>query len=525
MSGTFLVSSARNLVPATGERIFLSTAGIISWTVPAGVTSISIVVVGGGGGGGGASFNYATPLYSTAGGGGGGGLAYATDISVTPGEILEINVGFGGDGGSNFVTGAATGNIGTVATSGAAGGSSWVRRQGSGTFIVLATGGGGGVVAGGAGGLGGIRQIGDGGSTGGNGGSGRPPDQFQKSGAGGGGAAGYLGPGGNGGSSSTADIQEQGGVGTHGGGAGGNSTRIGAATGAGGDGGNVGIHGQRLDGVPQPIVGAVFPVAQAGPGSAIILTPATNTFVPTGLIAIAYSPQGISGLASSGTPTSGSNDDGFWTIALPWSINFLGTTYSQVFVGTNSYLTFGSGSTIFSSLSSSNPAVPKIMISSADNSGQRIYFGTVGTSPNRRYIIRFEGTASTSGTLGSPNMVVEYQFYESNINQIDFHIILNSRGAGGFSGIFNSNGSEAYTGFSITAGNAHRITSGSGVFIPAVISNEYVYVGGGTGTFGVGTPGPNLPASANQGRSGAVRIIWPGSTRRFPDENVAPRNV
>jgi hypothetical protein len=58
MSGSFLINSARNVVRLTGERIFTSTNfNPISWTVPAGVTSISIVVVGGGGGGGGVSIN------------------------------------------------------------------------------------------------------------------------------------------------------------------------------------------------------------------------------------------------------------------------------------------------------------------------------------------------------------------------------------------------------------------------------------------------------------------------------------
>jgi hypothetical protein len=522
MSGTFFVSSARNLVrPSGGERIFFNTAGIISWTVPAGVTSISIVVVGGGGGGGGSAYNFTTSIISTGGAGGGGGLAYVTDIAVTPGEILEINAGFGGNGGSNFITGSPGINIGSAVTAGAAGGSSWVRRQGSGTFIVSATGGNGG--APGAflaqGGTGGARVIGEGGGRGGDGGSGSLNNNVQKTGAGGGGAGGYDGAGGLGeGSRQTSLNSQQGAVGFGGAGAGGNSVAGTIQTQSGGYGGGVGIYGQRLDGSPPTATNS--PVTATGPGSTINISNAVTSGSITTVSAITYSPLGISGLASS---TSNAGDDNFWTVSLPWNVNFLGTSYSQVFVGTNSYITFGSGSSAFSGLGGNVPAFPKIMVSAADNSGQRIYFGTVGTAPNRIYVIIFEGTASASGTLGSPNMVVEYQFYEATPNQIDFHIVQNARGASGTSGVFNATGSEAY-GIAISGGSANRLSSSTGPFsfTPAVINNEYLYVGGGAGAYSYGNVTGVTPLSANQGRYGAVRIVWPGNQRRFPDLNVAP---
>ena len=137
---------------------------------------------------------------------------------------------------------------------------------------------------------------------------------------------------------------------------------------------------------------------------------------------ITSSLQGSAGLASSTTPTSGDNDDGYWVINLPFSITYAGSSYPTVFVGTNSYLTFGSGSSAFSNLSQSNPSVPKIMISARDNSCQRIYYGVSGTAPNRTYRIRFEGTNAVSGTLGSPNMVWEAVFYENTPTIIDIQM-------------------------------------------------------------------------------------------------------
>ncbi|XRD23465.1 glycine-rich domain-containing protein [Lysinibacillus fusiformis] len=78
--------------PTNGSQTF-STPGTYSFTVPEGVTRLTYRAWGGGGGGGGSS---AYRGY-TAGGGAG---AYASGcLNVTPGDILTVTVGKGGDGG------------------------------------------------------------------------------------------------------------------------------------------------------------------------------------------------------------------------------------------------------------------------------------------------------------------------------------------------------------------------------------------------------------------------------------------
>jgi len=63
-----------------------------SWTVPAGVFSISMVCIGGGGGG--RSFTNSI----VGGGGGGGALDFRNNFSVTPGQVITVFVGNGGQG-------------------------------------------------------------------------------------------------------------------------------------------------------------------------------------------------------------------------------------------------------------------------------------------------------------------------------------------------------------------------------------------------------------------------------------------
>ena len=70
------------------------TPGTTTWTVPAGVTSISVAAVGGGGGG----------AQNTSGGSGGSGglLNYVNSVAVTPGDVYTVIVGSGGATGSGY---------------------------------------------------------------------------------------------------------------------------------------------------------------------------------------------------------------------------------------------------------------------------------------------------------------------------------------------------------------------------------------------------------------------------------------
>jgi hypothetical protein len=108
---------------------------------------------------------------------------------------------------------------------------------------------------------------------------------------------------------------------------------------------------------------------------------------------------------------NGSADDANLSVTIPtFTIN--STDYTAAFVGSNTYITFASGSNAFSSLSASNPALNKIHLGAADNSYQRVATISSGTDYTR---IRYEGTAATSGTAGSPNIVYEATFFDKSL--------------------------------------------------------------------------------------------------------------
>jgi hypothetical protein len=123
------------------------------------------------------------------------------------------------------------------------------------------------------------------------------------------------------------------------------------------------------------------------------------------------------------------NDDGYWTLDLPFNIEYFIDVFNRVYVSTNGFLIFGGGTSFYdeSDTDTRHVNLPKIAFASGDNSTQRIYYGTEGTSPNRTFRIRIEATPGYNGTLGDPKMLSEYVFYEAIPNQIDLQLGINKR--------------------------------------------------------------------------------------------------
>ena len=125
----------------TTSEVFNFTGAIQTFTVPAGVTSITIEALGAGGGSGAAGGNTA------AGGAGGKGSRATGTLAVTPGQVLNI---FVGGQGATPTAGFNGGGNGGSTNSGGGGGASDVRFPGNGDAdrILVAGGGGGGGRAG-----------------------------------------------------------------------------------------------------------------------------------------------------------------------------------------------------------------------------------------------------------------------------------------------------------------------------------------------------------------------------------------
>ena len=178
------------------------------------------------------------------------------------------------------------------------------------------------------------------------------------------------------------------------------------------------------------------------------------------------------GASSTGSASSGwtilqsiSKDDGFHEVPLGfnWTIN--NTQYNSVFVGSNNYITFGSGQTQYSAYSFVSWAIPKIILTmTSDNSYQYLTYKQF-TDYTR---IRFEGNSSTSGTVGAGDIVWEATFFVPSAvngkNIVEIRCGVNGRGTSYTMGIAGPSNSTAYASHS------------------SLVNESVVYEGDSTGT-------------------------------------------
>jgi hypothetical protein len=213
------------------------------------------------------------------------------------------------------------------------------------------------------------------------------------------------------------------------------------------------------------------------------ITVTSNPYVITAGI---KAPVGSSGMT---LLQNGSEDDSFSFnqpgISTPrtmqFSIPFYGISRNQPFFGSNTYITFGSGSTQYASLSltTPTPALPAIHLGTADNSWQRCY----EFSTTNQYRFRYEGTASTGGTVGSPNIVYECTFFKQYSPTSDIYIEIvfgiHNRFNGNWGMTNGSTSSNVFTIFgNLTAGTGLVGTSGA-----LQANRSYVLVLTSTGQF------------------------------------------
>lgn len=123
-------------------------------------------------------------------------------------------------------------------------------------------------------------------------------------------------------------------------------------------------------------------------------------------------------------------DDNSLTFNLPFNTSFNGTAYSQIHVGTNSYITFGGASSAFSGLSASNPAFNKIMVDAADRGSTGVYW----TSSASSWTLRYEGSA---GTSGSPIAII-WEASASSSTPKRIRVSIKQVSGGGTTGVFSS---------------------------------------------------------------------------------------
>ncbi|MBI1193652.1 MAG: T9SS type A sorting domain-containing protein [Bacteroidetes bacterium] len=196
-------------------------------------------------------------------------------------------------------------------------------------------------------------------------------------------------------------------------------------------------------GIINPTTGEFDP-ALVGAGNS---TNITYTFTPTGdysVAAIAYAPETV---ASPIAVALGDDDD--ITVPIGFPFEFFGNSYSNIIIHSNGFLTFSSDLNPTVAQTLPNPTEPNDLIAVVwddwnPNDGGSITYATVGSVPNRRWIVTYSNLPHF-GSAGGSTMTVQAILYEGS-NNIDFQITeISSDGGSRTQGIENASGTEAYT--------------------------------------------------------------------------------
>ena len=171
---------------------------------------------------------------------------------------------------------------------------------------------------------------------------------------------------------------------------------------------------------------------------------------PTSFVTNAI-PYSLATLTSPTTLTSasswtGGNDDGYINVAMPFTFTLYGVNYSSVNISANGYINFATG---FSSgayspvtLPSSSGSVPKSMIALFWHdmivSSGSITYGTMGSAPNRSFIINYNAIPDASGSTTNTGQIVLHE----TTNNVEL-MVANTSSSTKTCGIQNSTGTSA----------------------------------------------------------------------------------
>jgi hypothetical protein len=199
----------------------------------------------------------------------------------------------------------------------------------------------------------------------------------------------------------------------------------------------------------------------------IMLGAVAMIFCASNADAVEYSPNGTSGL---NLAYNGNDDDNFYTVNLPWSINFLGTNYSSVYVGTNGYITLQSGNGTYSGFSPSNPAGPHISIYPADRRLYKLYYAQIAAgTAQARFVIRAEGVDYSNAAV---TYIWEVHFYPGSSYFDIYFVDAPSSGNAGTAGI--SNGSSYVLTYATTELTGIRINANGTLDVGAPVYSSSI---------------------------------------------------
>lgn len=229
--------------------------------------------------------------------------------------------------------------------------------------------------------------------------------------------------------------------------------------------------------------------------------------------------------ASTGTRYS-LGDDGQAAVTLPFTVRSYGTDYTTAVIASNGFLRLGTGAaTAYTNTSIPDAGDPNGIIAVwwddlAQNLGGNIYARTVGTAPNRSYVVSWEGVPhyGNSASTITAQLVLEEATGDVVLQYQDVltGVVSNDRGASATVGIERSTGYQgtliSYNSASLANLSAYRCTTNAVGIGPSTLAGGTVGTGysqtlsatGGTSPYTWTVSAGSLPAGLGLSSGGVI---------------------
>lgn len=123
-------------------------------------------------------------------------------------------------------------------------------------------------------------------------------------------------------------------------------------------------------------------------------------------------------------------------INIGFTFNYYGTAYTQLYIGSNGYLTFGSGDTTFGNYpfpsSDSHVRIAPYFDDLVVSAPGKIVYQTLGSAPNRRFVVQYSGIQHYPSSTPGEFEVTLYENSSKGSNVIQFQYYnVSALGSGG----------------------------------------------------------------------------------------------
>ncbi|MBC7756328.1 MAG: hypothetical protein H7Z20_06770 [Bdellovibrio sp.] len=185
-------------------------------------------------------------------------------------------------------------------------------------------------------------------------------------------------------------------------------------------------------------------------------------------------------ISATGTTVALADDSVSGAVPIGFTFNFGGTNYTQVFIGSNGWVFFGTTSTAFTNVGVASSPVNNVMMPywgdlNPASTATRVRYQTVGTAPNRQFVVSYLGVPTYNTTGANTFQLVLFENGRFQYNYQTTNTQGGGTGSEGFTVGYNFSATDLVQ-FSLDTASVPNNTSLTWYISPSLVNLKAVTV-------------------------------------------------